>query len=158
MYKLLCCVRNPQLQLLSRRRKTPSLLFVHIEAFFHLYKVPLYSCLSRSFFVFNEAFCYHSQATLSFILSSMPRVMIMMVLQMSNECLYECKQWCDEICKCMTRTHTNHAQTFVASSPSEWLQLCIPLGTSFEPFPVLFALDGADSDITCYIFGGIWPL
>jgi hypothetical protein len=38
------------------------------------------------------------------------------------------------------------------------LQLCIPLGTTFELFTVLFALDGADSDITCYIFGGIWPL
>jgi hypothetical protein len=29
---------------------------------------------------------------------------------------------------------------------------------TFELFPVLFALDGADSDITCYIIGGIWPL
>jgi hypothetical protein len=29
---------------------------------------------------------------------------------------------------------------------------------TFELFPVLLALDGADSDITCYIFGGIWPL
>jgi hypothetical protein len=28
----------------------------------------------------------------------------------------------------------------------------------FELLPVLFALDGADSDVTCYIFGGIWPL
>jgi hypothetical protein len=38
------------------------------------------------------------------------------------------------------------------------LQLCIPLGMTFELFAVLFALDGADFDITCYIFGGIWPL
>jgi hypothetical protein len=34
------------------------------------------------------------------------------------------------------------------------LQLCIPLGMTFELFPVLFALDGVDSDITCYIFWG----
>jgi hypothetical protein len=38
--------------------------------------------------------------------------------------------------------------------------LCIPLGTSFELLPVffLFALDGASSDFTYYIFGGFWPL
>jgi hypothetical protein len=29
---------------------------------------------------------------------------------------------------------------------------------TFEPLPVLFALDGVDSDVTCYIIGGIWPL
>jgi hypothetical protein len=29
---------------------------------------------------------------------------------------------------------------------------------TFELLPVLFALDGADSDVTCYILGGIWPL
>jgi hypothetical protein len=34
--------------------------------------------------------------------------------------------------------------------------LCIPLGTSFELLPVFsfFALDGACSDFTYYIFGG----
>ena len=48
--------------------------------------------------------------------------------------------------------------TFVASSPSEWFHLCIPLGMTFELFPILFALDGADLNVTCYILGGIWPL
>jgi hypothetical protein len=49
MYKLLCCGRN--FYLLSRRRKIPSLLFVHNEA------CPCKKCvcLKRSFFVFIEA-------------------------------------------------------------------------------------------------------
>jgi hypothetical protein len=33
-----------------------------------------------------------------------------------------------------------------------------PLRDDFGAFPILFALNGADFDITCYIFGGIWPL
>jgi hypothetical protein len=37
--------------------------------------------------------------------------------------------------------------------------LCIPLGTSFELFPVFFfVLDGAGSDFTYYIFSGFWRL
>ena len=41
-----------------------------------------------------------------------------------------------------------------------FVMLCIPLGMSFELLPVffLFALDGASSDFTYYIFGGFWPL
>jgi hypothetical protein len=39
-----------------------------------------------------------------------------------------------------------------------FIMLCIPLGTSFELLPVfLFALDGACSDFTYYIFWGILP-
>jgi hypothetical protein len=73
-----------------------------------LYNVSLcLSCLRRSFFVISEAFCRQSRATLSYYRpSSMLYAMIMMILKMSNECLYECKEWCDEICGCMTRTHT----------------------------------------------------
>jgi hypothetical protein len=45
---------------------------------------------------------------------------------------------------------------FFAASSYFWL--CIPLGTTFELLPVfLFALDGACSDFTYYIFRGILP-
>ena len=53
--------------LLSRRQKTPSLLFVHIEAFFIKDESPSYAMkfyLRRSIFVFNEAF-YHRRQTSS---------------------------------------------------------------------------------------------
>jgi hypothetical protein len=32
-------------------------------------------------------------------------VMMMMILRMTNECLYECKKWCNELRKCMWK-HT----------------------------------------------------
>jgi hypothetical protein len=63
MYKLLFYGRN--LYLLSRRRKTPSLLFVHNEA---------YPC----FFVLNEALL--SKLQHMFVL----HVMMMMILRMST--------------------------------------------------------------------------
>jgi hypothetical protein len=86
-----CFVVDETRSFLSQRRKTPYLLFVHIETFL-LYKVPLYSsCLRQSILVFNEAFCHQRQATFSFMLTHVLHVMIMMILRMYNECLYERK-------------------------------------------------------------------
>jgi hypothetical protein len=76
MCELLCCGRNPHLHFLSRRRKTPSLLFVHIEA--SLYSMKHFVTIDRHLF--------------SFLLTPVLHVMIMMILRMSNECLYECKE------------------------------------------------------------------
>jgi hypothetical protein len=60
--------------LLSRRQKTPSLLFVHIEAFFIKDEIPSYATkfyLRRSIFVFNEPFCHRRQASSTFPVSAL---------------------------------------------------------------------------------------
>jgi hypothetical protein len=68
--------------LLSQRRKTPSLLFVHIEAFFIKDDVPPYEASSYS----TKHFVTGDRHLLSFLLMSVLYVM-MMILRMSNECL-----------------------------------------------------------------------
>jgi hypothetical protein len=54
---------------LSRRRKTPSIIFIHIKAFFIKDEAPPYTMkfsLRRSIFVFNKAFCLHKEASFFF--------------------------------------------------------------------------------------------
>jgi hypothetical protein len=83
MYKLLCCGRN--FYLLSRRRKTPSLLFVHNEA------CPCKKCvcLKQSFFVFIEALSSKMECFCS---------CFMLWWWWSYECLNECPNECNEWC------------------------------------------------------------
>jgi hypothetical protein len=117
MYELLCCGQNLHFQFLSRRRKTPSLLFVHIEAFFIKDEAPPYtmkSSLRRSIFVFTEAFCHHSEASLFFFFLLKPVLhvmMMMMILRFSNECLYECKNDVMSHANVCHRHKQNHTQT-----------------------------------------------
>jgi hypothetical protein len=100
---------------LSRRRKTPSLLFVHIKAFSIKDEAPPYTMnfsLRRSFFVFNEAFCHHREASFSFLLTPVLHVMMMiMILRMSNECLYECKNDVMRHANVCHKHTQNHTQT-----------------------------------------------
>jgi hypothetical protein len=56
-------------------------------------------------FVHNETFLSQRRKTAlpCFPLVSYEMHHGAMKLQMSNACLYECKVWCDEICKCMPK-------------------------------------------------------
>jgi hypothetical protein len=81
---------KPVFPIFSRRRKTPSLLFVHNEAFF----------IRR-----EETSFLSFRSQRSILEQKHPLVVCMqwmhhgaMKLKMSNECLDGCKVWCDEVC------------------------------------------------------------
>ena len=59
--------------------------------------------LRRSIFVYNEAFSRWRQKPSPFLLMPYALCHDAMNLHMPNVCLYECKRWCDKLCKCMSK-------------------------------------------------------
>jgi hypothetical protein len=83
--------------------------------------------------------------TVAFPVNALCFYVMMMNLQMSNACLYECKRWCDEVCKCMLKVKNSREYTF---------RLCIPLGTTLESLHLLLS----ESRLEGGWIGRIWNL